>query len=61
LNGGSQNDTTISKSLEPITVILFSKTVFTKLGVMIHTCNPSYSGDRDWENYSSKPAQAKRY
>jgi hypothetical protein len=26
--------------------------------MVTHTCNPSYSGDRDQENRGSKPAQA---
>jgi hypothetical protein len=25
------------------------------LGEMAHTCNPSYSGDRDWEDHGSLP------
>jgi hypothetical protein len=27
---------------------------------MIHTCNPSYMGGRDWKDCSLKPAQADR-
>jgi hypothetical protein len=30
-----------------------------RLGMMVHTYNPSYSRDRDQENQSSRPAQAK--
>jgi hypothetical protein len=30
------------------------------LGMVAHSFNLSYSGDREWENYSSKPAKAKR-
>jgi hypothetical protein len=29
------------------------------LGTVAYTCNPSYLGDRDWEDYSSRLAQAK--
>jgi hypothetical protein len=27
---------------------------------VVHTCNPSYSGDKDQEDHSLKPAQANR-
>jgi hypothetical protein len=27
--------------------------------MIVHICNPSYSGDREWEDYMSRPAQAK--
>jgi hypothetical protein len=26
--------------------------------LVVHTCNPNYSGGRDWENQCLKPAQA---
>jgi hypothetical protein len=26
-----------------------------------HACNPSYSGDKDQEDHSSKPAQGKKF
>jgi hypothetical protein len=26
-----------------------------------HTCNPSYSGGRDWEDHGAKPAQANSF
>jgi hypothetical protein len=29
------------------------------LGVMDHTCNPSYLGSRDQENFSGRPTWAK--
>jgi hypothetical protein len=29
-------------------------------GTVAHACNPRYSGGRDWEDLSSRPAQAKR-
>jgi hypothetical protein len=29
------------------------------LGVVVHTCNPSYLGGRGWEDLSSRPAWAK--
>jgi hypothetical protein len=29
--------------------------------LVTHTCNPSYSGGRDKEDCSSKPAQARTY
>jgi hypothetical protein len=30
-----------------------------KPGVVVHTCIPSYLGGKDWENFGSRPAQAK--
>jgi hypothetical protein len=27
-----------------------------ELGVVAHICNPSYSGDRSWEDEGSRPA-----
>jgi hypothetical protein len=29
--------------------------------MVVHTCNPSYLADADWEHYSLRPAQAKSY
>jgi hypothetical protein len=29
--------------------------------LVAHTCNPSYSGGRDQEDFGSKPAQAKKF
>jgi hypothetical protein len=31
---------------------------YCKPGAIAHTCNPSYSGGRDQEDYGLKPAQA---
>jgi hypothetical protein len=36
------------------------KIVSLQLGKMPHTCSPSSSGGRDWEDCSWRPAQAKR-
>jgi hypothetical protein len=41
-----------------ILVCLVGNVTFSQAPV-IHACNPSYSGDRDQEDRSSKPAQAK--
>jgi hypothetical protein len=30
-----------------------------RLGLVIHTCNPSYLGGRDWEDCGLRPAWAK--
>jgi hypothetical protein len=30
-----------------------------RLGMVVHTCNLSYSGDGDWEDHGSRLAQAK--
>jgi hypothetical protein len=35
-----------------------TKTTY-RLGVVAHTCNPSYLGERNWEYWGSRPAQAK--
>jgi hypothetical protein len=34
------------------------KFLLKELGAVTHTCNPGYSGGRDQEDCSSKPAQA---
>jgi hypothetical protein len=38
---------------------MLTKTHNVMLVVVAHTSNPSYLGDRDWENLSLRPAQAK--
>jgi hypothetical protein len=35
-----------------------SKRIESSQALVVHTCNPSYSGGRDQEDHSSKPAQA---
>jgi hypothetical protein len=37
------------------------KSVTTSWALVAHTCNPSYTGDRDQEDDGSKPAQAKQF
>jgi hypothetical protein len=34
------------------------KNIYYSWALVVHTCNPSYSGGRDQEDHSSKPAQA---
>jgi hypothetical protein len=31
-----------------------------RLGVVVHTCNPSYSGGRDQEDHDLRPTSAKK-
>jgi hypothetical protein len=33
--------------------------LFLEPAMVLHACNPSYSGGRDWEDGNFRPAQAK--
>jgi hypothetical protein len=41
--------------------IRLEKEIKGKLSTVVHTCNLSYSGGRDQEDWSSRPARAKSY